>query len=145
MADCCAPSDGESTPQRKRRCPANGREYAEVPNRTVAHHVRQAWRWLDPGRRYFFCDDPDCDVVYFADDDSVIGQSQLRTPVGAKGAADDALVCYCFGITRAEARDDPAARDFVLAQTKRGSCACETRNPSGRCCLKNFPRGGGMK
>lgn len=145
MADCCSPSDGKTSPPARRRCPANGREYAEVPARTVAHHVRQAWRRDDRGRRYFFCDDPACEVVYFADDDSVILQSQLRTAVGAKQTAADALVCYCFGITRADALNDPGARDFVLAQTKLGRCACDTRNPSGRCCLKNFPRSGDAK
>jgi hypothetical protein len=28
----------------------------------------------------------------------------------------------------------------VMAQTKAGLCSCDTSNPSGRCCLKDFPK-----
>jgi hypothetical protein len=59
--------------------------------------------------------------------------------VGIKEAAADALLCYCYGVTRAVALSDTAARAFVVAQTRRGLCSCETSNPSGRCCLKDFP------
>jgi hypothetical protein len=90
MADCCSSSGGKTAHISKHRCPANGIEYAEVSSRTIAHHIKHSWQWQDNGRRYFFCDDPDCDVVYFADDDSVIFKSQLRTRVGVKEAGDDA-------------------------------------------------------
>lgn len=92
------------------------------------------------GRRYFFCDDPNCEVVYFGDDDSVILKCQLRTKLGAKEAAADGLLCYCFGVTKADALSDPGIRDFVLTQTRLGLCSCDTSNPSGRCCLTGFPR-----
>lgn len=138
MSDCCSPSTPHT---KKHRCPHNGIEYAEVSARTIAHHIRQSWSWQDLGRRYFFCDDPDCDVVYFGDDDSVILKSQLRTRVGVKEAGDDALLCYCFGISRADALGDPAIRDYVVEKTRQGLCSCETSNPSGRCCLKDFPKG----
>ena len=137
MSDCCSPSTSRPN---KHRCPHNGIEYAEVSARTIEHHIRQSWSWQDSGRRYFFCDDPDCDVVYFGDDDSVILKSQLRTQVGVKEAGDDAPLCYCFGITRGDALGDPAIRDFVVERTRQGLCSCETSNPSGRCCLKDFPK-----
>lgn len=121
----------------KYRCPRNGREYPEVPAGTIAHHVAEPSSWRGEGR-YFFCDDPACDVVYFGDDDSVILKSGLRTVVGIKEAAADAPLCYCFGLSKADAAK-PGARDYVLAQTKLGLCSCDTRNPSGRCCLKDFP------
>jgi len=140
MVDCSSEC-GAARPG-KRRCPVNGVEYAEVPSRTIAHHIRRSWQWSDNGRHYYFCNDPGCDVVYFGEDDSVILKSQLRTRVGAKEAAGDALLCYCFGVTRADAIADPGIRDFVLAQTRLGLCACDTRNPSGRCCLIDFPRDG---
>ena len=31
-----------------------------------------------------FCDDPNCDVVYFGEDNSVIAKEQIRTVVGIK-------------------------------------------------------------
>ena len=35
---------------------------------------------------------------------------------------------------------DLMARAYIIRQTKRRTCACDVRNPSGQCCLKNFPR-----
>lgn len=140
MSDCCASSKCTTHPN-KHRCPANGKEYVELSARTIAHHIKQAWKWSGAGIRYFYCDDPDCDVVYFGEDGSVVLKSQLRTLVGAKETSEDALVCYCFGVTKAEAKRDSKARDYVLSRTKRGLCSCETSNPSGRCCLKDFPHG----
>lgn len=134
MTDCCVPA----AHPHQHCCPANGRAYVEVPTRTIRHHLRDAWRWDARGRRYFFCDDPACEVVYFSDDGAVILKTALRTAVGVKEAAAAALICHCFGVTRAAALNDPEARRFVLAQTRLGQCSCETSNPSGRCCLKDF-------
>ncbi|WP_144408225.1 hypothetical protein [Sulfuricella sp. T08] len=139
MADCCSSTDCDTSHPKKHRCPANGKEYSEVSARTVAHHIRDAWKWVGKTGRYFFCEDPACDVVYFGDDGTIILKSQLRTRVGVKEASDDALVCYCFGVTKADALNDPGIRNFVVTQTKLGICSCETSNPSGRCCLKDFP------
>ncbi|MBI5889753.1 MAG: copper chaperone Copz family protein [Nitrosomonadales bacterium] len=140
MSDCCSPANSATAHPKKHRCPKNGIEYHEVSARTILHHIKQSWLWQDRGRRYFFCDDPDCEVVYFADDDTVILKSQLRTGVGVKETGGDALLCYCFGITKADAAGNPGVRDFVVEKTRLGLCSCETSNPSGRCCLKDFPR-----
>lgn len=122
------------------RCPGNGVEYSAVSVRTILHHIKQAWAWQPTAKRYFFCEDPACDIVYFGDDDTTILKSQLRTRVGVKESTDDGLLCYCFGVSKADYRRDPAVRDFVTAQTKAGLCSCEARNPSGRCCLKDFAK-----
>lgn len=140
MHNCCATSICENTHPKKHCCPVNGHEYSEVSARTIAHHVSEAWNWQQTAKRYFFCDDPACEVVYFGDDGSTLLKSQLRTRVGVKEAFDDALLCYCFGVSKKDFRTTPATRDFVLAQTKAGLCSCETSNPSGRCCLKDFPK-----
>lgn len=139
MADCCTPSNSKISNPNKCRCPVDGKECAEVLARTVAYHIRDSWKWNNKAERYFFCNDPACAVVYFGDDGTTIQQSQLRTLVGAKNALDDALVCYCFGVTRADAMDDSSIREYVVAQTKNKLCSCDTCNPSGRCCLKDFP------
>lgn len=141
MADCCSTSKPVNMHPNKQRCPSNGIEYTSVSAKTIAHHLAHAWQWTAENRQYFFCEDPDCDVVYFADDDSVILKSQLRTKVGKKEVSDDAMLCYCFGVTKVDALNDASIRDYVVAQTKLGLCSCDTSNPSGRCCLKDFPRG----
>jgi len=140
MSDCCTSFAAPNEHPNKHRCPVNGIEYSEVSARTVAHHIVNAWQWDSRGLRYFFCEDPGCDVVYFGEDDSVIVKSQLRHEVGCKTLSDHAMLCYCFGITKADAQGDVGIRDFVVAQTRLRLCACVTRNPSGRCCLKSFPR-----
>lgn len=84
MSDCCSSTSCSTSHQLKHRCPANAVEYRAVPSKTIAHHIARPWEWSDRGHAYFFCEDPDCDVVYFSDDDQVILQSELRTVVGNK-------------------------------------------------------------
>ena len=140
MADCCSTPETNTSAATKHPCPLDGKECAEVSARTIAYHLREVWKWTATAERYFFCADPACPVVYFGSDGSTITKNQLRTRVGLKDELDDALVCYCFGVTRADVRGDPGIRDFVVAQTKHKRCACDTCNPSGRCCLKDFPK-----
>lgn len=140
MSDCCSSNPRESSKNKTHRCPTNGIEYHTVAVRTIKHHIKRGWEWKPGTRTYYFCEDPACEVAYFADDDSVILTSQLRTQVGIKTDDDSALVCYCFGITKREAKSNPEVRQYVVAQTKDGQCSCDTSNPSGRCCLKDFPR-----
>jgi hypothetical protein len=111
-----------------------------VSARTIAHHIHEAWRWQPSAKRYFFCDDPACDVVYFGDDGSTILKPQLRTRVGVKESSNDELLCYCFGVTRGDFLGNPAIKDFVVAQTVARLCSCDTSNPSGRCCIRDFPK-----
>lgn len=140
MSDCCSLPNCHSSHPKKQRCPGNGKEYSEVSARTIAHHIQESWSWTPTATRYFFCDDPDCDVVYFGDDGSTIVTS--RTRIGVKKKADDSLLCYCFGVRNSDFQHNPAIKDFVKDQTKAGLCSCETSNPSGRCCLKDFPKAG---
>lgn len=108
---------------------------------TMAHHLKQPWARKAPDCRHFFCAAAGCDVVYFAENGKVFRVSDVRTAVGTKDASDTACICYCFGVSRADAWRDSGARDYVLAQTENRVCACDKMNPSGRCCLKDFPRG----
>jgi hypothetical protein len=139
MSDSCCSSHCMNSNPVKYSCPVNGIEYPEVPVRTIAHHIKQSWLWKGKDQPYYFCDDPNCDVVYFGVDDSVILTSQMRTTVGVKDKSDEAMVCYCYGVTKADALNEQGIREFVIAQTKHKECSCETSNPSGRCCLKYFP------
>lgn len=105
---------------------------------TILHHLSRPWRRESEAQQYYFCDTPDCDVVYFAADGTRIYKTELRTVVGIKETSPAALLCYCYGVSRADAAD-PRAREFVVQQTKAGLCSCTTSNPSGRCCLKDIP------
>lgn len=140
MSECCSSGVCDDVHRKKQCCPVNGQECTEVGVQTISHHIKEAWNWKPTAKRYFFCDDPACELVYFGDDGSTIPKSHLRTPVGVKEMSDDGLLCYCFGVTKLNYLSNPATRDFVVAQTKAGQCSCDTSNPSGRCCLKDFPK-----
>lgn len=140
MSDCCSSSSCSTPHKKKHRCPENGVEYQAVSSKTIAHHIAQPWEWDDRGHAYYFCEDPDCDVAYYSDDDQIILTSELRTKIGTKSSSDDGLICYCFGVSKADVRKNPSIKDYVVEQTKQKICSCDTSNPSGRCCLKDFPR-----
>ena len=139
MSDCCSNSCSNIETHDKHRCPVNGKEYKGVSEKTILHHINEPWKWDGKQQNYYFCDDPECDVVYFGQDDSVIKKSELRTIVGIKEKSDTFPICYCFGLTASQASTSPEAKAFVVQKTKEHVCECEARNPSGKCCLKDFP------
>jgi hypothetical protein len=139
MSECCSTKKPSQQSSKKHNCPKNNRSYGQVPYITVTHHINKPWQARLTKQTYYFCDDPNCDVVYFGSDNSMICKDQIRTKVGIKEETEDAVVCYCFGILKSEAQNDIKTRAFVVEQTKNSLCSCTTHNPSGKCCLKNFP------
>jgi len=140
MSDCRS-NNRDVDPQPKRHvCPKNGKQYHEVSFSTVLHHVKEPWKHVPKEQTYYYCFDPDCDVVYFGIDNSTILKNQLRTKVGVKESGEDGLICYCFDISKAQAQTSEQAKVFVIEQTRSSACSCSTHNPSGRCCLKDFPK-----
>ena len=141
MSDCCSTSCTQADFPKRHACPVNGKAYGLVSAVTIRHHIKAPWQWQARDQGYYFCSDPDCPVVYFGEDDSQIRRQDLRTPVGVKQHSPDALLCYCFGVSRSDAANCTAARDYVVHMVREGMCACATSHPSGRCCLKDFPNG----
>ena len=139
MSDCCSNSCSQSDIDHTHRCPVNGKEYKGVSEKTILHHIDEPWQWEGKKQNYYFCDDPECDVVYFGQDDSVVRKSELRTVVGVKEKSGSFPICYCFGISANQAATNPLTKKFVVDKTKGHVCECEVRNPSGKCCLKDFP------
>lgn len=142
MSSCCSPLNSKNNS--RHICPTNGKPYLQVPLSTVLQHIKKPWKMQhdkDIEQQYYFCSDPDCETVYFSEDNQVIAHSELRTVVGIKNPDDiQALCCYCFDITCEEARKDKELKNYVIDKTKNNVCACESQNPSGRCCLKDFPK-----
>jgi hypothetical protein len=122
-------------------CPVNGKTYREVGLPTVLHHTRKPWAHQLSAQHYYFCTDPHCDVVYFGDDDSLITRREIRGPIGQKSTSPHRIICYCFDINLSDIKLCPEhCRQFVAEQTRQGVCDCATRNPSGKCCLRDFPK-----
>lgn len=140
MTSCCSSTTDKSQKNLKHPCPGNNKSYATVSLNTILHHLKNPWQWQEKEQNYYFCDDPDCDVIYYGEDNTIIQQNRLRTPVGIKNQTPKAMICYCFGITYSELEKDPQLRQFVIDKTKNNHCACKILNPSGRCCLKEFSK-----
>ncbi len=147
MSHCCPSSSSPiSSDTHKQSCP-KAQQYAkhkqqvcpQVSQRTILHHLKEPWLWQLKQQSYYFCRDPKCDVVYFGHDQSIIRQDELRTIVGIKEPSENATLCYCFGVTHQDIQNNPQIKAFVIEQTKTQLCACDIRNPSGKCCLGDFP------
>ncbi len=140
MGECCS-LEGEIKPSNtKRECPICGDKSLSVPLKTILHHINRAWDFKFKDQRFYYCRNAKCDVVYFSTADFIIVKSDIRTAIGIKEQSDDALICFCFGVSKIDAATDKNAKDFVIRQTKTSMCSCQTANPSGRCCLKDFPK-----
>ncbi|WP_188917485.1 putative iron-sulfur cluster-binding metallochaperone [Shewanella gelidii] len=137
MTSCCSENTDSSSAPKTHRCPVDGELYSRVPMTTILHHIHQPWMWHAKPQGYYFCSNPHCDVVYFGEDNSVLTKSSLRTKVGVKDNHPNSLICYCFGVSRAESKSQDI-KAFVVRSTREKKCACTARNPSGRCCLKDF-------
>jgi len=142
MSDCCSSetSSCSTTGPKKRPCPGCGSEGVEVKPGTLLHQLRSPWRVELGEQKYYFCETAGCELVYFAEDGSRFGLAEIRGEIGQKRSDAQRLLCYCFGVTQADAEAGPEAKEFVIRQTREGVCACDSRNPSGRCCLKDFPK-----
>ena len=140
MSDCCSSACQAPVLRQRPGCPRCGRESRAVSAVTLLNQLQRPWAQGLGDGPWYFCAGPDCDLVYFNAAGEGFDQARLRQPVGHKQHSEQRLLCYCFGVTLADYLADPGVRDFVLAQTKAGVCACASRNPSGRCCLADFPK-----
>ncbi len=140
MAGCCevkVPKSGTQTP-----CPRCGTVGRVVGDETTTAILKpDAAASLLAVERRFFCRTPRCDVLYYGADGRSVEKSAATVRVGMKESADPVLLCYCFGFQRAEVRKEVAATGEctiparITAEVRAGRCACETKNPSGACCL----------
>ena len=137
--DCCSKSD--PTPARG-LCPLSSAKGKKVDRITPASLL------VDPSRLgdgpFFFCPDPDCEVVYFtASGDEIYRKADLTVRVGLKETEDPVPVCYCFEFTRAMLREEiertgaTTIPQKIQEEIAAGRCACEVKNPQGTCCLGN--------
>lgn len=141
MPDCCTSKSEHKPVTLKQTCPVCGQAALEVSTRTMLQHIKDVWRYKFSEEAYYFCRTEDCDVIYFTKKSGEkLIKAEIRTTIGIKEQDDSSLICYCFGVSKEMAATDKTAKEFVIKQTKESTCACETANPSGRCCLKDFSR-----
>lgn len=91
---------------------------------------------------FYFCETPSCKVVYFNNEQNVhLNKEDVKVRVGIKEKEPPIPVCYCFGWTQEKIFNQikeigySTAVKEITARVKAKECACEIKNPSGRCCL----------
>ncbi len=146
MEECCATH--AATRSSFERCPACGEPGRLVDRLTVKALLCAPALARLPPHEHRFCPTPGCSVVYFGRNDgtaetAVFERQEVAVPVFQKEPPGERLVCYCFAVSEAEIRREivetgcSTAANRVAALVKAGRCACEVRNPQGRCCLGN--------
>ena len=80
--------------------------------------------------------------MYFKEQGSrVFTVDDLRMAVGVKASTDPIPLCYCFGFDESHLREEIAETgtatipERISHLIREGLCACDVRNPSGKCCL----------
>src|SRR5712671_6540015 len=147
MSDCCTVNARPGGAPAVMACPVNGARSKQVDILTVKSLVRQLPLGM-PNTQYYFCEAPGCDAVYFPLDAQAptFRRGDLIVRVGRKETADPIAVCYCFGFTRKDIQREivKTGRSTILGrimtEVKVGNCACEMKNPSGKCCLGDVTR-----
>ncbi len=147
MPKCCEPRNKPAPLPQAMPCPANGTRSSRVDLLIVMSLVRKLPLRMPPAQ-YYFCEARGCDVVYFPSNPAapVFRSSDLLVAVWSKEQKDTVPVCYCFGFTPKEIREEfeqtgkSAVSESIRAELKAGNCACQVKNPSGTCCLGNVTR-----
>jgi hypothetical protein len=147
MSDCCAVNAKTGTAPAVMACPVSGARSKQVDMLTVRSLIRQLPLGM-PNTEYYFCEAADCDVVYFPFNSQapLFRRADLLVRVGSKETQEPIPVCYCFGFTRKDIQKeitetgDSTVANRVSAEVKAGTCACEVKNPSGKCCLGDVTR-----
>jgi CopZ-like zinc binding protein len=147
MSDCCSVNPKPDAAPLVMACPVNGARAKQVEMLTVRSLVRHLPLGVPP-TAYYFCEDPTCEVVYFPGNPQapLFRRSDLWVRVGVKEKGDPIPVCYCFGFTRQDIVDEirttgnSTVAERITAEVRAGNCACEVKNPSGKCCLGDVTR-----
>ncbi|GAV20665.1 hypothetical protein MMIC_P1637 [Mariprofundus micogutta] len=136
---CC--SSNSTSKKMRQDCPECGGSCLSVALKTMLLHVQFPGNQHITEGDYFYCPSMECNTGYFSSS-TFIPKQQLR----AFKPHRQKMLCYCFDISESlylsalESGVSEPIKTFVVRQTKSGSCACEVRNPSGRCCLADFKR-----
>ena len=119
------------------KCPECKKRGQKVETDTMIHHVKDISR-MD-NSTYFFCDSPDCDVVYYHSN-SIFTTDMVNKEIGLKDASgENGILCYCYNYTKASLDDDTLTDKINIRIDNYGE-RCDIRHPAGRCCLKDIKK-----
>lgn len=100
-----------------------------------------------PNCQYYYCETIDCDTVYFTSvTETYFSTSDIKTEIALKNRKRNGYLCFCFGHTFKEIKKEIKTKgetdiaERIAERVKLKSCACEVKNPSGRCCLSEIKK-----
>jgi len=144
--DCCSNGAVKADESLLTACRICGEPGRIVAKQTVVHQVISEKLSSVGDAEYRFCGTAECDVVYYSVDGNVFTTDDVRELVTTKTQGDNRPLCYCFGFTEGNVRQEIVLKGetTIPAQVtqfiKEKLCACEIRNPSGSCCLGEINR-----
>ena len=134
--DCCSEVTSSSS------CPLCETTKQTVNAITLKHWLEASLVPFVGEGPFYFCDSRDCAVVFFSGDHSIkYTKDQLRYRVASKENSGPSTVCYCFGVSKEMISEEilktgkSTFLSWIGKEVKDGSCACEVRNPAGKCCM----------
>ncbi|MEM0448264.1 MAG: (2Fe-2S)-binding protein [Methanomassiliicoccales archaeon] len=117
-------------------------EGLEVERITVANHVREeCWPLSDD--KWFYCENPGCEVIYFNSSGRVLKKKDVKTRVTFKEKTPPRPLCYCKQVTEEDVIKAIECGARTLEEVKKatgigGGGQCKITNPAGRCCSRNY-------
>lgn len=121
-------------------CPSCGEMGQSINTMTVKAWLAQSLRSIQDSD-YRFCRQEACPVVYYTQGQQFT-EADLREAVYHKQPANPAVMaCYCFHhtvgaiIADIQIHGTTNVEEDIRAGIQADQCACDMRNPSGRCCL----------
>lgn len=123
-------------------CPKCGQPTLKVKEEAVKNQVIDAQNLSSKKGKWQVCVNENCDTVYLKND-TQISKLEIKPVVFFKDKSDNAMICYCYKITKGEIRlaIDKGCKSVgevykYLKKTKSGSCS--TNNPLGKSCSGVF-------
>ena len=136
---CCdVPTKGETSICKE--CGNKGRTVEDIVLKSLVSESKL--QTIKSLKGFCFCETPACKVIYFNNEQQMyVHKADVNIRVGIKEIGPPLPVCYCFGWTQEKIFNQikqlgySTAVQEISARVKARECACEIKNPSGRCCL----------
>ncbi len=127
-------------------CPRCGEVGHPVREATIRALLKPGFAESLSGVERMFCRTLSCEVLYYDLDGHIVEKGAATVRVGPKETEDPVPLCYCFNFSRADIESEVAKTggstipERIAAEVRAARCFCETKNPSGACCLGDVNR-----
>jgi len=123
-------------------CPTCGQPTLKVKEEAVKNQLANAQILSSKKTKWQVCISESCDTAYIQNDKQ-IKKNELKSPVFFKDKTEEALVCFCYKISRDEIKlaigngcKSVSEVYKYLKKSKSGSCS--NNNPLGKSCSSVF-------